>query len=93
MNTIWIIITLLMDSLNLWASEITLQQHRTITVSFTSTNGQTHTIRIASTNSINIVYRKIVQSPDGNRTLLFAAMATKHVCHLHFTLPLVFLNT
>ena len=67
MNKFWIIGVLLMVSVpSLRASDIQLHQQNTTAVSFKSTVGQAHTIDIAPSDSIGIVYRKVARAFDWN---------------------------
>ncbi len=62
MNTLWITIALLMISPSLCAADIIQQQHATTPINFKSATGQVHTIDIAASDSIGIVYSKVARA-------------------------------
>ena len=62
MNKLCLTITLLMVSPRPYASGIPPQQQDTTAVCFKSTTGQAHTIGIAASDSIGIVYNKVART-------------------------------
>lgn len=78
MNKLWLTIPLLMFiSHRLCASDIICQQHDTSAVNFKSTTGQVHTLDIAASDSIGIVYRMVARAFDWKSYLVISCRCNK----------------
>lgn len=80
----WLTISLLMFiSHTSRAADITFQQNITA-VSFKSTTGQAHTLEIAASDSIGIVYRKVVRAFNWKSHVIISCRFNK--IHIPLTL-------